>query len=413
METVYSTVKIRLSGQEKKVKIGGKNIPEISKPFEEKWQSMIDTIATILEIPSCLIMRLHEDDIEIFLTSNSPANIFRPHSKVSLLSGLYCETVIGSQCELAIADARKDPLWCHDNPNLERNLIAYLGYPINWPNGVVFGSLCLFDSKVNDFPELTRNLVKHLKLHIEADLKLIYANKKINQKSYEFDHTEDKKNRILSTISHEIRSEMDYMNSFLTHLEKTNTTDSNNSGAEIMDSVRSSANEIMNKIDSIIAWTRKDYNNFVPNKSIVNVNEVFERLFSYFALPLKIKNITIDQSIPEDSILIECDEQMVETALRNIISNAIKYSRYNSEIRIKLQQKNRKTYIEIQDFGVGMTKQTIDALFAKNSDEDCNWNGVNGSGIGLFLANEFLEINNASVVVESALEQGTRFVISF
>ena len=147
----YSKVTIRGEQQSKIVKIGSSLKPDIEKAIIEKWQSIIDTGARLVDVPSGLIMRLKEQTIEVFLSSKTTNNPYKAGEQAELVYGLYCETVIGKQQKLLVSDATKNEVWKDDNPDVEINMISYLGYPLNWPDGEVFGTVCLLDNKENQY----------------------------------------------------------------------------------------------------------------------------------------------------------------------------------------------------------------------------------------------------------------------
>ncbi len=135
--------------------------PEISKDLTQKWQEILNITANILNVPAGLIMRLHEKEIEVFLSSNTENNPYEPHEKAELQTGLYCETVVGNRKELLVPNAKKDPLW-ENNPDVALNMISYYGVPITWPDGEVFGTFCVLDDKENEYSSDYRQLIRVL-----------------------------------------------------------------------------------------------------------------------------------------------------------------------------------------------------------------------------------------------------------
>ncbi len=121
-------------------------------------------------------MRLNIDNIEVFLKSNTDGNPYHVHEKADLVYGLYCETVIGTQNQLIVPDATKNEIWSKSNPDVDINMISYLGVPINWPDGECFGTVCVLDNKENYYNEDFINLINQIKQHIELDLELLLSN---------------------------------------------------------------------------------------------------------------------------------------------------------------------------------------------------------------------------------------------
>ena len=116
-----------------------------------KWQTIIDLVAELIGVPAALIMRLVKSDIEVFISSRSDGNPYRPGEHEKFFgSGLYCETVINSKNKLLVPNALNDEKW-ENNPDIKLNMISYLGFPILLPDGKPFGTICVHDIKENTY----------------------------------------------------------------------------------------------------------------------------------------------------------------------------------------------------------------------------------------------------------------------
>ncbi len=144
---------------------GGATVPD---QFLRKWQEMTDLLESLMNVPAVLIMRYDTSTLEVFLSSNSPGNPYHVGEK-SHWSGLYCKTIIESQEFLMIPNALKDPLW-DKNPDIELGMIAYLGFPVNYPDGTPFGTLCVLDRKETYFSDQKVNLLRHFRDTLQTDL---------------------------------------------------------------------------------------------------------------------------------------------------------------------------------------------------------------------------------------------------
>lgn len=135
-------------------------------------------MAKILNVPSGLIMKVHPSEIEVFISSYTEGNPYNVGEKASLKTGLYCETVMASKKPLLVPNALKDPAWAK-NPDIKLNMIYYLGFPILWPNGHVFGTICVLDEHANDNATAYFDLMKEFSEIIERDLALITKEKEL------------------------------------------------------------------------------------------------------------------------------------------------------------------------------------------------------------------------------------------
>ena len=158
---------------EKELDIAEIHVPE---PILEKWQGIVDLMAELAGVPAGLVMRIAQDDIEVFVSSRTEGNPYRPGDKEHLLgSGLYCETVIQSRNKLLVPNALLDKKW-KNNPDIKLNMISYLGYPILLPNGHPFGTVCVLDDKENSFTLTYQSLILNLRDTIQGHLELLFMN---------------------------------------------------------------------------------------------------------------------------------------------------------------------------------------------------------------------------------------------
>ncbi|MBF0529506.1 MAG: GAF domain-containing protein [Deltaproteobacteria bacterium] len=150
---------------------------EVPKDVMADWQSIIDLMAKMIDVPVGLIMRVIDQEIEVYLSSETKGNPYHPGDHEHLWeSGLYCETVIKTQDCLVVPNALRDKAW-ENNPDIKLNMIAYLGYPINLPDGSPFGTICVLDRQEKQYNDLHLNLVRRFRDLIESNLGLIYMNK--------------------------------------------------------------------------------------------------------------------------------------------------------------------------------------------------------------------------------------------
>jgi PAS domain S-box-containing protein len=133
-----------------------------------KWQKLIDLLSFTFDLPATLIMQVNKDSMEVFAKCFTEGN---PYSvgESEKMAGLYCETVIKSESKLLVSNALLDPAW-DDNPDIKLGMIAYFGFPLKYPNGDVFGTICVLDDKENTFNKTIEDFLLQVKDIIELDL---------------------------------------------------------------------------------------------------------------------------------------------------------------------------------------------------------------------------------------------------
>src|SRR5919197_5241198 len=132
-----------------------------------KWQEIVDLLAGIMRVPSASIMRVEPPHIKVFVSSTSQGNPCEPGS---VDTGPYCATVMKTHQPLLVADALADEAW-KSNLHVKSGMISYLGVPISWPDGQIFGTICVRDNKSNEYGEAYFKLLLHFRDLLQTDLK--------------------------------------------------------------------------------------------------------------------------------------------------------------------------------------------------------------------------------------------------
>lgn len=151
--------------------------PDIPDEIIIKWQRIVDLMAKTVGVPAGLIMRVHPSQIEVFITSSTKGNPYKAGERENLNTGLYCETVINQRSSLLVPDALKDPDW-DKNPDIKLGMVCYLGYPLQWPNNEIFGTICVLDNKNNPDATNYKELISEFRNVVESDLRLIVETEK-------------------------------------------------------------------------------------------------------------------------------------------------------------------------------------------------------------------------------------------
>lgn len=157
------------------IRITSENKPRIQEAIIQKWQSILDVLTDILEIPAALIMHVHESEIEVFVTADHPENPYKRHASDQLGHGLYCETVMDSGNALEVKNALHLKKW-KDNPDIRLGMTYYYGLPLHWGDGEIFGTICILDYVERNLDERFKKLMEQFRSTVEDDLQLLVQN---------------------------------------------------------------------------------------------------------------------------------------------------------------------------------------------------------------------------------------------
>ena len=183
---------------------------------------------------------------------------------------------------------------------------------------------------------------------------------------------------------------------------------------KIIKLVNDSANSAFKLLENLLTWSRSQSGKitYTPEKLHFKIL-LFETTFDFQGQADK-KNIQILDTISENDIII-ADKNMLATILRNLISNAIKFTSNSGTIIISSEKQENSNFIEISvtDTGVGIPKNKIDDLFCidKNTSTQGTENET-GTGLGLILCKELVEKHNGKIWVESEEGKGSEFIFS-
>ncbi len=172
-----------------------------------------------------------------------------------------------------------------------------------------------------------------------------------------------------------------------------------------------SANSAFNLLENLLTWSRSQSGGIEYNPQKLQIKVLlFETMFDLQSQANK-KGIQIIDKIQEDETIF-ADSNMIATVLRNLISNAIKFTTKGNQVIISAKKQENNNFVEVSvtDTGVGIPKDKINDLFC--IDKNTSTQGTDnesGTGLGLILCKEFVEKHGGKIWVESELEKGSEF----
>ena len=145
-------------------------LPEIPPETLAEWQRVVDLTARLARVPASLIMRTERPTHTVLVSSRTEGNPYAVGRQYDLNALLYCQGVFDNDGELVVEDATRDPVWAA-NEDLADGMRFYIGYPLKWPSGDVFGTICVLDRERNDHALLFREGLQAFAGVVEANLR--------------------------------------------------------------------------------------------------------------------------------------------------------------------------------------------------------------------------------------------------
>ena len=155
--------------------------PDIPTAVQQKWQKIVDLVAGIIQVPSGLITRLTEENLEIVAASTTKGNPYKGGDHDSLGIGMFCETVAGKRQNLLVDDTFTTAYWA-GNPHAGFGMRTYMGVPIKWEDGELFGTFCMLSDKASSLESSFLDLMQQFKEIIETDLRYTLLQKELEER---------------------------------------------------------------------------------------------------------------------------------------------------------------------------------------------------------------------------------------
>ena len=240
--------------------------------------------------------------------------------------------------------------------------------------------------------------IKDISEHIKAEIIL-------KEKNEELSTINAEKDKFFSIIAHDLKSPFNSIIGFSDLLIEQINNNDDDGIAKYAKIIQQSSNRAMDLLMNLMEWSRSQTGRieFNPENCKI-VNCINETTLFYNDIAIQ-KSITIKNILPPKASVF-ADKAMLNTVLRNLVSNAIKFTHPGGEIIISAEKKQNEIIFSVSDSGVGISKSNIEKLFRiDNNYSTPGTQKEKGTGLGLILCKEFIEKHGGKIWVES--EEGT------
>ncbi|UMB59608.1 HAMP domain-containing histidine kinase [Lutibacter sp. A80] len=221
------------------------------------------------------------------------------------------------------------------------------------------------------------------------------------------------KDNFFSIIAHDLKGPLGGLQQIGELLWLNDITDEKRE--KLTKSLYQNSKNTFNLLDNLLKWANTNTGLITYKPYKLNLYKIIHNNINLFNSQVKLKNINLSCNFEQD-LFIYADYDMVDTIIRNLISNAIKFTKTNGKIEIILAEVDTTQNIctiAIADNGVGINKETLSKIFEINTSiSTFGTDNEKGTGLGLKLCKEFLTINKGKININSNLEKGTKVFIS-
>jgi signal transduction histidine kinase/ligand-binding sensor domain-containing protein len=235
--------------------------------------------------------------------------------------------------------------------------------------------------------------------------------REIEQSREELQNLNRKKDLIFSILSHDLRSPLTTLKGFLSLLIDNSDALTKDELQKYATNIRNSVTTSLDLIDNTLFWSLSQTGNIHCSPGQVQVGLIFDKIRDLYHLTAEKKRLTITFGTV-NGLAVYADENMVYVLLRNLVSNAIKFTPETNSIIVDAVRQGALVSIRIKDHGVGMTKQEIDNIFTlDNPIVKKGTSSEKGTGLGLLLCKKFVELNHGQLLIESKPGEGSSFTV--
>ncbi|MCG8700569.1 MAG: ATP-binding protein, partial [Bacteroidales bacterium] len=225
----------------------------------------------------------------------------------------------------------------------------------------------------------------------------------------EADKANSSKDRLFSIISHDLKHPLADLKALLDLLIFDMDRFTKENLLKCFTDIKETTEATFNLLQDLLQWSRKEMKNVSFEPIDFRVDEIIEKNMELYKQGAAKKGIDLIYD-KQDDLNVVGDVNMVDTIIRNLINNAIKFSFKDKQIIIKTQNLNNLATISVKDFGVGIKEEHKDKILSKSDIITTRGtSNEKGTGVGLDLCNDFVKMNNGEFWFESEEGEGSEF----
>ncbi|WP_373074288.1 ATP-binding protein [Zeaxanthinibacter enoshimensis] len=245
------------------------------------------------------------------------------------------------------------------------------------------------------------------KIQKQLNLELKSKQESLKLREAELEENISTKNKLFSIIGHDLRGPIGALQSLLNMFKDGEI--GKDDFWDFIPKLRDDVDHISFTLNNLLQWGYTQMNGAVTKPTVVAIDSLVDENINLLSELAETKKITINNEIPENT-LVYADTNQIDIVVRNLLSNALKFTPDNGIIQLKVEEHPKHFEFSVRDTGVGMDKITQEKLFSKDANVSTyGTNNEKGTGLGLSLCKEMVEKNNGTIWVESALRIGTSF----
>lgn len=237
---------------------------------------------------------------------------------------------------------------------------------------------------------------------------LTELNKQLNDSNSQLHEINITKDKIFTIIAHDLKNPLSGFKNVTSVLVDYYNDMSEEEIKESLSTIKDASNNLMLLLENLLTWAKLQKNEIELYPEKFAINYLVKKYIEHYLPKAKHKNIDIVFNNGEE-VYAYGDPNLLSVVIKNLVSNAIKYSKADSKVVIDLQNIDSKANFTITDKGIGIERAMLDDIFDIGNGKDSRFGteGERGTGIGLILSKSFVEMNDGEIWIESQEGEGT------
>jgi len=238
---------------------------------------------------------------------------------------------------------------------------------------------------------------------------IVFKNKIIEEQRLKQEKINLVKDKLFSVISHDMRTPLTQLQGILGLMEVNALKMSE--WVDLLPALKRNVQTSTEQLDTLLLWSKNQMQGFQPHITQFLIYPLADKNISLLKGPLEEKEIQYKNTIDRE-LLIEADLEMIQIVIRNLLTNAIKFTQNKGNIWLSSYVNSTHAFIKVMDTGVGIREEDYTKVFEEIDFTTPGTLGEKGTGLGLKLCKDFIEMNGGEIHVESILNQGSQFIFS-
>ncbi len=235
--------------------------------------------------------------------------------------------------------------------------------------------------------------------------------KLIQQQAEDLSKSNQVKDRFFSIIAHDLRSPFGGILGLSKMMDEDYKDLTEDEIREYIRLIHESSEHVFKLMENLLSWARLQSGHVKPKKEPVDLEKVVYEALNIYKPLAEEKGIKVSV-VCEPNLVVKADANMFDTIVRNLISNAIKFTHPGGRFSIKTWQADEEGVLQVKDTGVGIKPEDMENLFSIDRNKSRNGtSSETGTGLGMPLAREMAEAQGGTIEVKSEVDEGTTFTV--